>query len=313
MSAFAIAPLVAGAGAILYEMLAGYAPFEAGTLAATADKILRADPPVLGGSPAIAAADRVIHRALAKTPAHRYQSASAMADDLRTVLDSRDDEPRRARAVTRFLVLPFRLLRADPEIDFLTFSLPDAISSALSGLPSLVVRSTSGAARFAGEAPDTAAIAAALDVDVVLLGTVLSNGDQVRVSAQLVDARSGTLVRAIAAQSPADDVFHLQDSLARSVVESLSLSLTASDAWRINRDAPASAEAYERYLRANQMQQDSTRWAAARATDSSAPLGEMVGPMVLVSRPTLHFRAGKSCRTNPRPGAALPRGTDVLR
>lgn len=71
-----------------------------------------------------------------------------MADDLRTVLDSRDDEPRRARAVTRFLVLPFRLLRADPEINFLTFSLADAIANSLSSLESLVVHSSLAAARF---------------------------------------------------------------------------------------------------------------------------------------------------------------------
>ena len=95
-------------GVILYEMLAGYLPFEASTLAPIANKILHTDPPVLGGSPAIATADRVIHRALAKAPDQRYPSASAMADDLRSVLDSHDDEPRRPRAVTRFVVLPFR-------------------------------------------------------------------------------------------------------------------------------------------------------------------------------------------------------------
>jgi serine/threonine protein kinase len=154
-------------GGILYEMLAGYSPFAASTLVATADKILHTDPPVLGGSPAIATADRVIHRALAKSPTQRYQSASAMADDLRTVLVARDDEPVRARPVTRFLVLPFRLLRADPELDFLTFSLADAIANSLSSVESLVVRSSLAAARFAGDVPNLTAIAAELGVDVV--------------------------------------------------------------------------------------------------------------------------------------------------
>ena len=54
-------------GAILYEILTGDAAFGATSLAATVDKILRSDPPVLGGSAGIAAADRVVHRALAKT------------------------------------------------------------------------------------------------------------------------------------------------------------------------------------------------------------------------------------------------------
>jgi TolB-like protein len=161
-------------------------------------------------------------------------------------------------------VLPFRLLRPDPAIEFLAFSLPDAISSALSGLPSLVVRSTAAATRFAGEVPDIRALAASLDVDVVLLGTLLSSAGQVRVAAQLVQAPSGTLVRAITAQSATGEIFQLQDSLANTIVESLSLSLTPADQQRINRDVPASAEAYEYYLRANQIQIDSKQWTMAR-------------------------------------------------
>jgi TolB-like protein len=166
--------------------------------------------------------------------------------------------------MTRLVVLPFRLLRPDPAIDFLAFSLADAISSALSGLPSLVVRSTAAAASVANGATDLTAIARALDVDVVLLGTLLSSGGQVRVTAQLVQAPSGTLVRAITAQSTSDEIFQLQDGLAQSIVDSLSLSLTPRDEGRIHRDAPASPEAYEWYLRANEIQLDSKQWIAAR-------------------------------------------------
>jgi hypothetical protein len=95
--------------------------------------MLHADVAALGGSPAVAAADRVIHRALAKSPAQRYPSAAVMADDLRTVLGAHGrDDSRRARVVTRLMVLPFRLLRADAEIDFLLFSLADAVANSLS-------------------------------------------------------------------------------------------------------------------------------------------------------------------------------------
>ena len=67
-------------------MLSGTAAFEADTLPAVMERVLHGDVAVLGGSPGVAAADRVIHRALAKSPAQRYASAAAMADDLRTVL-----------------------------------------------------------------------------------------------------------------------------------------------------------------------------------------------------------------------------------
>ena len=71
-------------GAILYEMLAGAAAFEADSIHAIMEHVLHADVPALAGSPAVAAADRVIHRALAKSPEQRYASAAAMAEDLRT-------------------------------------------------------------------------------------------------------------------------------------------------------------------------------------------------------------------------------------
>ena len=216
-------------GAILYEMLAGNAAFEASSLAAAAEMILHTDPPVLGGSPGIAAADRVIHRALAKVPGQRYASAAAMADDLRTVLHARDDEHRRARAVTRFIVLPFRLLRPDAEIDFLGFSLADAITNSLSSLESLVVRSSLAAARFAAAVPDLTAIASELNVDVLLTGTLLRVGEQLRVSVQLVEAPGGGLIWSDTSQVQVGDLFRLQDDLSRRIVESLALPLSGQE------------------------------------------------------------------------------------
>src|SRR5215472_13162722 len=54
------------------------------------------------------------------------------------------------RAVRSLIVLPFRMLRPDPATDFLSFSLPEALTTALSGLKSVVVRSSLAASRFAG-------------------------------------------------------------------------------------------------------------------------------------------------------------------
>jgi serine/threonine protein kinase len=251
-------------GAILYEMLVGYGPFEAGSLTATVEKVLHTDPPVLGGSPAIAAADRVIHRALAKGPGQRYASAPAMAADLRTVLHCNEDEPRPARAVTRFIVLPFRLLRPDAEIDFLGFSLADAIAHSLSSLESLVVRSSLAAARFATALPDLTAIASELNVDVLLTGTLLRVGEQLRVSVQLVEAPGGSLIWSDTSQVPVGDLFQLQDDLSRRIVESLALPLSGRERRALGHDVPATAKAYEFYLRANQLSQDPASLDVAR-------------------------------------------------
>lgn len=243
-------------GAILYEMLAGRAPFDAASLVALTDKILRTDPPMLAGSPAIAAVDRTIHRALAKAPASRYESAAAMADDLRALRVPVDGEPRSARPVTRLIVLPFRCLRADDEFAFLTFGLASAITNSLSSLESIVIRSPLAAARFAADVPDLNAIAREADVDLVLSGTLLRAGDQLRVSAELVDVPGGTLRWSHVSQVQVGDIFRLQDDLSRRIVESLSLPLSGRERSALAHDVPASARAYEFYLRGNQLSVD---------------------------------------------------------
>ena len=167
---------------------------------------------------AVAAVDRVIRRALAKRPADRPASADAMAAELRAIRGL-EWRPRRhgtlARALTRLVVLPFRVLRPDPETDFLAFSLPDAIATSLSGISSLVVRSSAIAARFAGETPDLKALAAEADVDRVVMGTLLRAGDQLRATAQLVEAPGGTLITSHTVQSSLGDLFRLQDDIAQ--------------------------------------------------------------------------------------------------
>ena len=135
----------------------------------------------------------MIRRALAKRASERPPSADAMAEELRAVrgADGGDDTPALARALTRLVVLPFRILRSDPETDFLAFSLPDAIATSLSGIGSLTVRSGATAARFGGEAPDLKALASEADVDRVVMGTLLRSGEQLRATAQLVEAPGG--------------------------------------------------------------------------------------------------------------------------
>ena len=251
-------------GAILYEMLAGNAPFAANSAVEVFHAILYEQPPVLTGGPAVAALDRVVHRALAKHAVDRYQTAEAMAQDLRAALALGDSGTgAAAKALTRLIVLPLRILRQDPETDFLAFSLADALTSALSGLQSLVVRSSVAAARFTGDTPDLRVVAAEAEVDIILLGTLMRAGDQIRVTSQLVEASGSTVIWSHTAQAPVGDLFSLQDDLVRRLVESLSLPLTARERKMLKQDVPSSAAAYELYLRGNELSRDSTQWRAA--------------------------------------------------
>jgi serine/threonine protein kinase/tetratricopeptide (TPR) repeat protein len=241
------------AGAILFEILSGRPAFAGRTVVDILHATLHEQPPALTGSPAVAALDRVIRRALAKRPAERPSSAAAMAEELRAVrgVDS-GVVPARAQALTRLVVLPFRVVRPDPESDFLAFSLPDAIATSLSGIGPLIVRSSATAARFAGDAPDLKSLAAEADVDRVVMGTLLRSGEQLSASVQLVEAPGGTLMTSHTVQSSLGDLFRLQDDIARRVAEALALPLGGGGTPPAP-DSPRDTRAYELYLRANEL------------------------------------------------------------
>ena len=146
----------------------------------------------------------------------------------------------------------------------MAFSLPDDLTTTLSGIGPLVVRSSVTAARFAGETLDLEAIASKADVDIVLTGTLLRAGDELRVNTQLVETRGGAVLWSQTSQVPLRNVFTLQDELTHRLVESLAEPLSVHQSKPAQKDVPASAHAYEFYLRANQLSLQASTWSTAR-------------------------------------------------
>jgi eukaryotic-like serine/threonine-protein kinase len=249
------------AGCILYELLSGKRPFDGASSVDVLYAVLHHDPPPLTGSREIEALDQVIRMAIAKRPENRYPSARKMLDALTAISISTSAIAFvRPKTVTRLIALPFRLLKKDEDTDFLAHSLPDAVSSSLSGMDSLIVRSSLLASSLAGAA-DPRQIATEAGVDAILTGSLMRAGDQIRVACQLVEAPSGTVLWSETISSTLRDLFRLQDELSRGIVESLMLPLSERERRNFRRDVPASAKAYEYYLRANQI-------AAAHTPDS---------------------------------------------
>ena len=210
-------------------------------------------PPALGGSPAVEALDRVIRRALAKHPKDRFAHAADMAEALQRVPVSEDAEAPSVQTITRLIVLPFRMLRPHPDVEFLAESIPDAITHALSGLGSLVVRSTAAASKLAGDTQDLERIAREADVDVALTGSLLHSEERMQVQVQLLQVPDGTVLWSQRSQIGMRDVFQLQDQIVEKIIDSLSLSLTAREQRMLASDVPASPTAYEFFLRGNRL------------------------------------------------------------
>ena len=253
------------AGVVLFEMLTGRPPVTGTMVADVLHAVLHAPAPVLTGSPAVSAIDRVLCRALAKAPADRHPSAAAFGKDLRDVLPlAGTDMTVEARQILRLAVLPFRLLRPDAGVDYLALSLADALVIALSGLESLVVRSSLKTVKYTGPTPDLEAIAADLAVDVVLTGSVLRVENRIRVSAQLVSVPAGDLLWTETIQAAGDELFDLHDDLARRVVASLPL--TPGDRARPRASRPSSTKAYDLYLRGMQLRLETGSWRQAHAS-----------------------------------------------
>ncbi len=243
-------------GIVFYEMLEGRRPWTHQAPLDVMHAIVHDQAaPMSATSEPAAYLHSVVERLLRKAPADRFQSAQALLHALarpEPAVDRSALVP--PRGVTRLIVLPFRILRHDDASDFLAISLPDAITSSLAAIDSIVVRSTAAAARYPADAgQDIQTIAEHAQVDAVLTGTILSHGEQLRVNAQLVDAPGGALLWSDTSTVSLHDIFRLQDDLVDRIVESLHVPLTTRERRALKHDVPASALGYELYLRGNQL------------------------------------------------------------
>jgi TolB-like protein/tetratricopeptide (TPR) repeat protein len=255
-------------GAVLFQMLAGRPPFT-GTGADVLFAALKENPPALQGPPAVIAIDRIIRRAMRKDRRERYASAEEMVTDLSTVSLSGTTigSAVPVRALTRIVVPPLRIARTDPDIAFLSFGLAEVVSGSIASLGNVVVRAPAVAARWTEEATDPRRLAAEADVDLVIASTLLRSGAQLRITAQLLDATSSTVIGSTTVKGSMDDVFALEDAFSSAVMALLRPQLTPSASKvpeAARRDVPANPRAFELFLRGMEEAKELTQIAKAR-------------------------------------------------
>jgi TolB-like protein/Tfp pilus assembly protein PilF len=154
-----------------------------------------------------------------------------------------------AQAPTQLAVVPFRVL-ASPEQDvgYLGIGIADAITTRLAGTRQIGVRSSSAALPFASSQADPAAIAASLDVEHLVVGTIQVTEAEYRITVQLVRA-DGVAVWGRSYDEPRTALLDLQDDLAEQVVGALRLELASADRARLTFHHTNNAAAHQLYLR----------------------------------------------------------------
>jgi DNA-binding winged helix-turn-helix (wHTH) protein/TolB-like protein/Tfp pilus assembly protein PilF len=146
-------------------------------------------------------------------------------------------------------ILPLQNLRKDPESDFLGFSLADAVITKLGSLSALTVRPSSAVEKYRGQAIDLPTVGAELNVNTILTGNFIRDGDELRITYQLVDVKTDRILGRDTIDLKYDKLLTVQDNVAQQIINGLELNLSPSEAEQIKSDEPVNPLAYEYYLR----------------------------------------------------------------
>ncbi len=223
-------------GVVLYEMLTGDRPFKGSSSVDIISSILRDWPPTVTELRADLPphVGRILRRCLAKDPHDRYQTSRDVFNELRdlqaetsaavpsapTAAPTRGASGQvRADEALSVAVLPFKS-SGDAEMESFADGLGEEITTGLSRFRYLSVVASASAARVKGESGDERAMGAKLGARYVLEGSIRKGGSAIRVSAQLVDARTGARLWAETYNRDlqASSIFAEQDDIAARIV-----------------------------------------------------------------------------------------------
>ena len=276
-------------GVVLYEMLAGRLPFKGDYEQAMTYSILNEAPLSLVTLRPDAPKElqHILGKALAKRPDERYKDMREMIADLEAcdkkleTVNAAAGSSKAGRSkrllpyalaacavlgamivlgryyifappekpITSLAVLPFQNLSADPEQEYFSDGITEALISELSKIKALRVISRTSVMRFKKTDKSLPEIAARLSVDAVVQGSVQRVQDEVRVTAQLVRAAPEKHLWASTYTQSYRNILALESEVAQAIAREINVAVTPSEQERMARTRAVNPEAHEAYLK----------------------------------------------------------------
>jgi adenylate cyclase len=165
----------------------------------------------------------------------------------------------RKEKIRSIAVLPFADLSAERDQEHFSDGVAEEILNALSKVGGLHVPARTSCFAFRGATLDAREIGKRLGVETLLDGSIRRAGKRVRISVQLVDTSNGYQLWSERFDREIEDIFAIQDEIARSVLESLGLALSEREEFRFLKPSTTNIEAYEAYLRGRKLYHKWTR------------------------------------------------------
>jgi adenylate cyclase len=159
----------------------------------------------------------------------------------------------RKAGIRSIAVLPFADLSAQRDQEYFSDGVAEEILNALTKVAGLRVPARTSCFAFRGTNVDAREIGRRLGVETFLEGSIRKAGNRLRISVQLIDARNGYQLWSEQFDREIEDIFAIQDEIARSVLDALGLSLTEREQRRFLKQSTANVEAYEFYLRGRKL------------------------------------------------------------
>lgn len=152
-------------------------------------------------------------------------------------------------AISSVAVLPFTNQSGDPNMDYLSDGISESLINNLSQLSSLKVISRGSVFKYKGKEVDPSEVARALGVQAIVTGRVMQRGDQLQVSAELVNVSDKTQMWGEQFNRKVTDTLAVQTEISQQIAEKLRLRLTNAEQQQLVRDTRVNPEAYEQLLK----------------------------------------------------------------